>query len=463
MQLSHCLVLLLALVAQVFALEHSIQRRASIPTPPNDPFYEPPEGWNQTSPGDILRSRKVDLAFLDIKRINYKAAYQILYRTTGGYEDEPDTTVTTVIVPHNAQKNKLVNFLVFTDANGAQCAPSYSFREGSAFGTDLLHNYEELISNTFLDEGYIMTIPDYQGPTRAFAAGRLNGRMALDGVRATLNFERLGLGKNSKVVTHGYSGGAIASGWAAALHPSYAPEINAVGFSMGGTPTNVTNTVSSLDQTLFSGLCISGVTGFLFAYKKIQDWAQGRLTAKGSEAIEYTRNNCLFSLTLKYPLIHFFSEEYIRGGSDLLTDPVIRSVIADVVMGYKASETPTAPVYMFHAQHDEIVPFKDALKTGQDWADNGADVYFQQFTDLTVGHLFTEISNIPNILFFARDRFNGTDFPKGYTRKYSPNGLSDPLAPLTEVSALVKSVEDLLGRQVGPSDSIVRQKIKQQV
>lgn len=220
----------------VLALSHPPQRRASINTPPNDAFYTPPDGWESKEPGTVLRTRKVNLAFLQIDDYNYEAAYQILYRTTGGYEDEPSTTVTTVIIPYNAKKNKLVNYLVYTDSNGAQCAPSYSMRKGGNFGTDLALSYQQILFTTFLNEGWILTVPDYQGPTRGFGAGRLEGRMALDAIRATLNYEPVGLSKNTKVVSYGYSGGAIASGWAAGLQPNYAPEINAVGFAMGGTP-----------------------------------------------------------------------------------------------------------------------------------------------------------------------------------------------------------------------------------
>lgn len=124
--------LLCALFASlVLALpSQELVERASIQSPLNDPFYFAPKGWEDKKPGDVLRSRKVDLAFLQINKINYKEVYQVLYRTTGAYENEPAATVTTIIVPHNAQKNKLVNYLVYTDANGAKCAPSYSMRFG---------------------------------------------------------------------------------------------------------------------------------------------------------------------------------------------------------------------------------------------------------------------------------------------------------------------------------------------
>ena len=451
------LLCLLTFLSQALAHTPHLYRRASIPTPPNDPFYSPPAGWRGASPGDILRTRKVSLAFLSIDRINYKAAYQILYRTTAGYEDEPSHTVTTVIVPHNAKSGQLVNYLAYIDSNGAQCAPSYSMRQGSKFLNDDLLNYQQLLFSTFLNEGWILTIPDYQGPQRAFAAGRLEGRMSLDGIRAALNFGEIGLDKNTSVVTYGYSGGAIASGWTAALQASYAPEINAIGFAMGGTPANVTSTVQSLDKGVFSGLCVAGITGIIYAYQVVQDWFQNHLYPKGNDAIEYARSHCITDIFSRYPFSHVFSDDFFRNGSSILYDPTIQSVISDIVLGLKESETPKAPVYMFHSQHDEIVPFSDARKTSHNWAKHGADVFFQEFSDLPIGHALSEITNIPNSLFFVRDRFAGKPFPKGYTRKVTGNGLEEPNASLAGLGELVRAIQDIQGREVGPADSELKQ------
>ena len=450
-----------ALLQLVTALSHPPSRRDSIRSPLNDPFYTPPHGWHNASNGDVLRAREVNLAFLQVDKINYEAAYQILYRTTGAYENEPSTTVTTVIIPHNAKRDKLVNYMIYTDAAGAQCAPSYAMRKGGKIATDLALNYQQLLFSTLLEEGYILTLPDHQGPTRAFAAGRLEGRMSLDGIRAALNYERIGLSKKSKVASFGYSGGAIASGWAAALQPSYAPEINAVGFAMGGTPSNVTSTVVALNGGLFAGFGVSGVTGLLYTYPKLLAWIQHKLTKAGEEALEFSRNHCMLDVLLKFPFEPLLSDKLFKDGAELLYDPLVRSVISDIVMGYKKSETPTAPVYMFHGQHDEVIPFKSAIQTGRDWANNGADVYFEELTDITMGHVTSELFNMPNIEIFIRDRMEGKSFPKGFSHKRTGNPLEDPNVPLQGLESLVQAIQDLVGKEVGPGDKFLKNKIKQ--
>lgn len=101
--------------------------------------------------------------------------------------------------------------------------------------------------------GYIVTSSDYEGPNAAFGAGPLAGHGVLDAIRATLAFPTLKLPKGTGVVGVGYSGGAIATGWAAALQPSYAPELPILGWAQGGTPANISATVQYIDGGLFSG------------------------------------------------------------------------------------------------------------------------------------------------------------------------------------------------------------------
>ena len=65
--------------------------------PCDDPFYDPPPGYQHAAPGTVLRSRDVELAFLGLIPQRVKAT-QLLYRTTNMHGD-PDAAATTVIVP----------------------------------------------------------------------------------------------------------------------------------------------------------------------------------------------------------------------------------------------------------------------------------------------------------------------------------------------------------------------------
>ena len=153
----------------------------------------------------ILRSRKVNINTL--VKDNLKEAWQLLYRTTYRSDDEPTTTVTTIMVPHNAQNDSLVLYADFEDAGAPQCAPSYTWRAGLLSDTSSIFNVG--IAMLYLQEGYIVTMPDKEGNKGAFGSGHVEGRQSLDGIRATLAFDKIGLNKNARVVGHGYSGGGI--------------------------------------------------------------------------------------------------------------------------------------------------------------------------------------------------------------------------------------------------------------
>src|SRR5260370_5626094 len=74
-----------------------LRRKVRPLLPSDDPFYQPPPGFQHAEPGTVLRSRDVELAFLGLIPQPVRAV-QLLYRTMD-MNGEPEATVTTVIVP----------------------------------------------------------------------------------------------------------------------------------------------------------------------------------------------------------------------------------------------------------------------------------------------------------------------------------------------------------------------------
>ena len=85
---------------------HEGLRRGDRPLlPGKDPFYLPPAGYQHARPGQVLRSRDVELAFLGLIPQRFRAT-QLLYRSTN-LNGEPEAAVTTVVVPRsNAIANR---------------------------------------------------------------------------------------------------------------------------------------------------------------------------------------------------------------------------------------------------------------------------------------------------------------------------------------------------------------------
>ena len=182
-------------------------------------------------------------------------AWQLLYRTTA-INGSAIATVTTVFKPLIAKTDRFVSFHTAYDgaARSGICDPSYNYQLGAP-QVDLISSVEFLLLQAFVLDGYIVSSPDYEGPEAAFGTGRLAGTAVLDSMRAVANFQTaLRLSPNiPEIFGYGYSGGAIATGWAASLQPRYAPELKIKGWAQGGTPANLTGTAVFIDGTLFAG------------------------------------------------------------------------------------------------------------------------------------------------------------------------------------------------------------------
>lgn len=195
-------------------------RRASDPN--SDPFYQPPSGLESTLPGTILHQRQVVASFFGLIPDPVEA-HQLLYRTTA-INGSAIATVTTVFKSFIPKKDRFIPLHTAYDSSSVSCNPSYQYQLGAP-QTDLISSAEFLVIQLYLLQGYIVASPDYEGPDAAFSPGHLEGMGVLDGMRAVQNFaDKLGMSTNKPaIVGTGYSGGAIATGWAASLHQATRP------------------------------------------------------------------------------------------------------------------------------------------------------------------------------------------------------------------------------------------------
>lgn len=236
-----------------------------------DAFYQPPPGFQHAAPGTVLRSRDVQLGFLG--RIPQRVrAVQLLYRTTNRH-GAPEACVTTVLVPaahRPEQPRHLVSYQCAIDALTARCFPSYSLRHrANARGS--LAQFEYLLIAAAVAEGWVVSVPDHEGPEGMWGAPNEPGYRVLDGLRATLNFDQLGLAADSKIGLWGYSGGGLASAWAAETHADYAPELNIVGAVLGSPVGNLGNAFRRLNGTRYAGLPALVVAALAKTYPGLQD------------------------------------------------------------------------------------------------------------------------------------------------------------------------------------------------
>jgi len=190
------------------ALGGLLQRATPVP-PSQDPFYQPPAGYENTEPGTILRSRPAPapLEVLSLVPVNIKQVTQLLYRTNNAL-GKPEVTVTTVMVPEDADYGKVVNYQVAEDSGGQiNCAPSYTLQTGSKSKYAGTGDVEMLLIVGALNQGWIVNSPDWEGPNSTFIEGFQAGQATLDSVRAVLSSNSItGVESDAKIALWGYSG-----------------------------------------------------------------------------------------------------------------------------------------------------------------------------------------------------------------------------------------------------------------
>lgn len=434
------------LIAQVVTAlpSHRLNSRAPV-EPSQDPFYQPPAGYESQAPGTILRQRQIVAAIFGFLP-ELVEAHQLLYRTTA-VNGTPIATVTTIFKPLLALPDRFVSFHTAYDSAASKCDPSYGYQLGAS-ENELVGSAENLIIQAYLLSGYTVSSPDYEGPDAAFSPGHLEGMAVLDSMRAVTNFKTLKFSTSTPaIVGVGYSGGAIATGWAASLHPIYAPELPLKGWVAGGTPSNLTSTLLHIDNTTFAGFTLSAFSGLSkpSAYgAQLQPLLDRILTPYGRAEIDYASTHCSADVLSNFSGNSLLSYDLQTEGPQVLYEPTLRAVLDLNVMGANKTETPIAPVFLYHASQDEIVPYDSASQLADTWCNDGVSVKFTTFG--IGGHISTEVIGVPNALTFVAEAFNGLT-AKGCSRDTEFGGLNSTStnSNLTQLMSKLSEVQQIAG------------------
>ncbi|WP_240498077.1 lipase family protein [Williamsia sp. 1135] len=202
----------------------------ALPTPPPDPFYAAPANLGDYANGAIVAERKMPnppgLSDLD--------TWQLKFRSTDMYE-RPIAAVTTLLLPKSRRVDApVLSFQDIANALGLECAPSRTLFTQ----TNSLTARQVPALGGLLAQGWVIAVPDHLGPRSAYGAAQLGGRITLDGIKAAQNLRTANISR-SPVGLIGYSGGGMATAWAAALAPTYAPGLELAGSAYGGAPMNL--------------------------------------------------------------------------------------------------------------------------------------------------------------------------------------------------------------------------------
>lgn len=358
---------------------------AAVPDPATDPFFVAPANLADLDPGTVIRMRPVSTKLIPGVPLG-KKSYQILVRSNDA-KDRPAAVSATIIVPRRAATKQLLAYQPATDSLGAKCEPSYALQSG-------VEKEASLIAQS-LAKGLTVVVPDHEGPRHAFAAGRMAAHATLDAVRGAMATPESGLdGPQTKVAMIGYSGGSIATSWAAQLQPTYAPEVNLVGVASGGTPADLEVAGRNLDGGLFSGLFLGAAIGVMREYPELHSL----LNARGLQFEERLKDACLPQLVAQT----LVSIKRLSDSPDPLGEPIAQQVLGENRLGAIA---PTAPVMLWHATLDELIPYRLAPALRDEWCALGTKVKLvtNRYTEHNVGALIWLKDALP----FLLDRYAG--------------------------------------------------------
>lgn len=416
-------------------------RRSRPQLPADDPFYRPPSGFQHAEPGTVLRSRDVELAFLGLIPQKFTAT-QLLYRTTN-FNGEPEATVTTVIAPADRTNRPVVPVISYQcaiDAVSSRCFPSYALRR-KALAPGALAQFEFLLIAAALAEGWAVSVPDHEGTHGAWGTPYEPGYRILDGLRAALSCERLGLRESAPIGLWGYSGGGLATAWAAETHGQYAPELNIVGAVLGSPVGDLGHAYRRLNGSLYSGLPAMVVAALTHVYPELNRVIQEHATDAGKAMLLRVENMTTAQAVLRFAGMDM-GKLVDRPLNEILDLPEVKHVFDSIKLG---TAVPTPPVLIVQAVHDRIVSVDDIDELTETYRSGGASVTYHR--DLFSEHMLLHPMSAPMALRWLIDRFDGRPVSEHIVRTTWPTLLN----PMTYVgmTRLVRiAAKVMTGRKV---------------
>jgi hypothetical protein len=410
--------------------------------PSDDAFYQPPPGFQHAAPGTVLASRDIELAFLGLVRQRIRAV-QLLYRTAD-MNGQPDATVTTVLVPKGFRSDRpcpVLSYQCAIDAVVSRCFPSYALRlRAKAIGS--VAQLEFLLISAALAEGWVVSIPDHEGPHGTWGAPYQPGHCVLDGVRATLSYEGLGLLPSSPVAMWGYSGGGLATAWAAQICADYAPELDIVGAVLGSPVGDLAHTFRRLNGGFLAGLPAMVVAGLTHTYPDLNRVIQEHSSDEGRLMLKRLEGMTTVGAVL-YMAGKNLGDYLVKPLEDVLAMPEVQYVFDNIQLG---NTVPTPPVLIIQAVHDYLISVDDIDSLADAYSGGGADVTYHR--DAFNEHLLLHPLSAPMALRWLQDRFARRPLTDHLIRTTWPTMLTPAtyigMARLARIAAKV-----ITGRPIG--------------
>ena len=379
------------------------------PIPPSqDPWYTAPDGFEASSPGAVLRIR-IAPGNLTTTFSNSSAAYNILYRTTDTHY-QPSWAVTTLLVPKNTDSAALLSYQIPYNSADVDGSPSYALYAPVSPQTELIVNDIQ----TPLSMGWYVNIPDFEGPKASFGASVQEGHAVIDSIRAVLHPD-FGLAEDARYAMWGYSGGSIASEWAAELQVQYAPELRFAGAALGGLVSNTSSVFPAVTGTRWAGLFPEALLGITSQYPEAYKYLLSQLKPSGP----YNKTAFLAAkdMSIEEAFITFADQDifrYFKNREAFFNAPVIQNMLdREAYMGYHG--VPQMPLFIYKAIADEITNIDTTDVLVQRYCNVGANILYER--NKVGGHLAEETNGDKRALEWLSKVLDGSYQHAGCTIK----------------------------------------------
>lgn len=387
-------------------------------SPADDPFYQYTGSTPlaNIAPGTVLNTRTVNYQIMGLS-LGFKAT-QLLYRSTDA-QMRPAVNVTTVIKPncflYCPNKNKVVSYQSFYDSLNPADQPSWAIAGGKTLG-DLIPGVETALIAPFLIGGHTVVIPDTQGQQADFAAGPEYGYNTLDSIRATLKSPAIGLSSTAKFAMIGYSGGAIASEWAAELAPTYAPDVNKnlIGVAIGGVLVHPNHNLDYVQGTpMWGGIAPMALIGVGRSYGI--DLPQV-LSDKGMTIYNKMQKASIINVLFQYPNTYWKDIVKPEYADRTKLKPYVEAV-NKIVMG--TGGTPTIPMFIgqgtggelegspaspMWGKGDGVMLAGDVRTLARQYCAKGVKV---KHVEYSLSHFTSMVQWLPQAMLWVNGRFGG--------------------------------------------------------
>ncbi|MGW4355660.1 lipase family protein [Nocardia sp. NPDC004582] len=366
-------------------------------TPDPDPFYAAPADIAAHQPGDVLATRAMpalpSFPDSDITLIKFRST-----DSTG----HPIAATTTVISPRRRVADApVLSLQQIVNGLGAQCAVS---RELYTSDPNLMIR-EAPGWNLVLQRGWTVALPDHLGPRIAYGAAKLGGQITLDGLRAIQRVPELRV-EHSPLVMAGYSGGGMATAWAAALAASYAPDLRIAGAAMGGVPMNLVSMMEGLGMNRHPafGLALAAGLGLEREYPDrfpLSDQLNDRGLAIRDKLVNSCTNDILSAGAGQGALD-------VAKTTIMSDDPRARAVVDENSVELYPG-VPNMPVFEWHSPIDGLIPINAVVNTVRRYCAAGTKVWSEQVP--VPDHLTAAVLGLPAAYAWMDARLRGEPAP----------------------------------------------------